>query len=305
MNTAISKPRVALFGLGLMGSGMARRLLGAGFPLAIYNRSAEKAAPLAADGAEVAATPGEAAAKADIVLSMVADDTASRAVWLGKQGALATVARGTVLVESSTLTVAWVNELAEAAAERGCELLDAPVTGTKSHAASGEMLFLVGGSARALEKARPVLAVLSRAIVHVGANGSGALLKLVNNFLCGVQTASWAEALALIERGGLDHGKAVEVLLNGAPGSPMLKTISARIAAANDYAPNFVLSLMAKDLRYALGEGQQRGLSMPTVTAALELFSAAEAAGLGGKDFAAVAEVFRQRVRGGDGASKG
>jgi len=136
---------------------------------------------------------------------MVADDNASRSMWLGELGALVGAARGTLLIESSTLAVGWVKELAAAAEARGCELLDAPVTGSKIHAPSGELSFLVGGSAAALEKARPVLAVMSRAIHHLGPTGSGALLKLINNFLCGVQAASLAEALAVIEP--LRHGK--------------------------------------------------------------------------------------------------
>lgn len=229
-----------MIGLGLMGSGMARRLLGAGFPLAVWNRNPERAKALAAEGAHVAATPRDAAARADVVLSMVADDAASRAVWLGDDGALAGATRGAVLVECSTLTVGWIGQLFREVAARGCELLDAPVTGSKPHAASGELVFLVGGSAAALETARPALAAMSRAILHVGASGRGALLKLVNNFMCGVQAASLAEALALIERSGLDRAKSLELLTTGAPGSPLVKTLSARMTA-RDYTPNFLL----------------------------------------------------------------
>src|SRR5256885_16142959 len=112
MNSKMTKPRVAFFGLGIMGSGMARRILGAGFPLTIYNRNAEKAAPFAADGAQIAATPRDAAANADVVVSMVADDDASRGLWLGENGALDGVAPGAVLIESSTLSVGWIGELA-------------------------------------------------------------------------------------------------------------------------------------------------------------------------------------------------
>ena len=272
-----SKPRVALIGLGLMGTGMARRLLGAGFPLTVYNRNPQRAAPLAEEGAHVAASPREAAARADVVLSMVSDDVAARAVWLGEQGALAGAARGTVLVDCSTVSVAWIEELSRAAAAAGCPLLDAPVTGSKPQAAAGELLFLVGGSADALEIARPALAVMSRAIVHVGATGAGALLKLVNNFLCGVQAASLAEAIALIEKAGLDRTKALEVLTTGAPGSPLVKTLAARMTA-RDYTPNFSLRLAAKDMNYAVGEGKRYGVTLSTVgwsaTACLRMGSA-------------------------------
>ena len=289
----MSKPRVALIGLGLMGSGMARRLLGAGFPLSVYNRNPERAAPLAAEGAHVAASPREAAARADVVLSMVADDAAARAVWLGEQGALAGAARGTVLVECSTVTVEWIEELARAAAAAGCELLDAPVTGSRTHAASGELSFLVGGPLAALETARPVLAAMSRAIVHVGATGRGALLKLVNNFLCGVQAASLAEALALIERSGLDRAKALEVLTNGAPGSPLVKTLAARMTA-RDYTPNFLLKLMAKDMSYAMREGGRHGVALTTAASALELYEQAIGDGRGDEDFSVVVEPLRK-----------
>jgi 3-hydroxyisobutyrate dehydrogenase len=289
----MSKPRVALIGLGLMGSGMARRLLGAGFPLSVYNRNPERAAPLAAEGAHAAASPREAAARADVVLTMVADDAAARAVWLGEQGALAGAARGTVLVECSTVSVEWIDELARAAAAAGCELLDAPVTGSRTHAASGELSFLVGGPLAALETARPVLAAMSRAIVHVGATGRGALLKLVNNFLCGVQAASLAEALALIERSGLDRAKALEVLTNGAPGSPLVKTLSARMTAS-DYTPNFLLTLMAKDLSYAMREGGRHGVALTTAASALELYEQAIGDGRGDEDFSVVVEPLRK-----------
>jgi 3-hydroxyisobutyrate dehydrogenase len=289
----MSRPRVALVGLGLMGSGMARRLLAAGFPLTVYNRSPERAAPLVAEGAHSAASPREAAARADVILSMVADDSASRAVWQGEHGALAGAARGSVLVESSTLTVGWIEELAREAATAGCELLDAPVTGSKVHAASGELCFLVGGSAAALEIARPVLSAMSRAVVHVGPTGRGALLKLVNNFLCGVQAASLAEALALIERSGLDRTKALEILTTGAPGSPLVKTLSGRMTAG-DYTPNFLLKLMAKDMAYALGEGRRYGLSLSTVASALGLYERSIASGRGDEDFSVVVETLRE-----------
>src|SRR5689334_9195016 len=126
----MTKPNIAFLGLGIMGTGMARRLLGAGFPLTVYNRSAERAAPLVAEGALGAATPAEAASQAEVVISMVADDNASRAIWLGENGALSGARPGTLLIEASTLTVGWIHELAVASTARGCELLDAPVTGS-------------------------------------------------------------------------------------------------------------------------------------------------------------------------------
>ena len=134
---------------------------------------------------------------------------------------------------------------------------------------------------------------MSKAIVHVGPTGSGALLKLINNFVCGVQVASLAEALAMIERSGLDRARALEILTAGAPGSPIVKTVAARMTAP-DFAPNFLLRLLAKDLGYAMAEGGKLSVDMLTAAAALEQFHRAIAAGHGNKDIAAVVQPFRK-----------
>ena len=279
--------RVAILGLGIMGSGMAHRLLSSGCEVTVYSRSPEKSKPFADAGAIVAASPAEAAARAQVVISMVSDDLASRAVWLGENGALAGAQRGSVLIESSTLTVHWVKELGSMAASRGCEFLDAPVTGTKPHAESGQLLFLVGGSADALDKARPVFSVLGRDVLYLGPTGSGALLKLVNNFMAAVQAVSFGEALALIQAGGLDQEKAVSILTEGVPGSPMVKRVAARVASG-DFTPHFFMRLMAKDVGYAIEEAKARGINLPTAAAALSVFQQSIQNGRGDEDFTAV-----------------
>jgi len=293
MSKTMSKPNVAILGLGIMGSGMASRLLSTGFPLTVYNRNRDKCIPFRDAGAFIAPSPREAASRAQIILSMVADDSASRAVWLGENGALNGVSPGSVLIESSTLSVGWVKELEAAGAQRGCEFLDAPVTGTKPHAASGELLFLVGGSADALDAARSVFSVLGRDAVHLGPTGSGALMKLINNFMCGVQAASFAEAVALIDAGGLDRGKAASILSAGAPGSGIVKRIADRVAT-NDFTPIFALRWMAKDLAYALDGASRNGVALQTASAALSVFEQAIAEGLGNEDFSAVTKSPRR-----------
>lgn len=283
----MSKPHVAFLGLGIMGTGMAGRLLSAGFPLTIYNRNQTKAAELAGTGAKLAKTPREAAANADVIISMVSDDVASREVWLGENGALPGARAGSHMIESSTLTVKWVLELAAEATQKSCAFLDAPVTGSKPQAAAGQLLFLVGGSADDLATVRPVLAVMGRDSIHLGPTGSGARLKLINNFLCGVQAASLAEAISMIDAGGLDPDKALAVLTAGAPGSPLIKTISARVAAG-DTDRNFILRLMAKDLGYARDEAQREGFTSEMASAALRVFTNAIDKGHGDEDFSAV-----------------
>jgi 3-hydroxyisobutyrate dehydrogenase len=286
----MSKPHVALLGLGTMGAGMAGRLLSAGFPLSVYNRNAGRAKPYAERGATVASSPREAASHAEIVISMVADDIASREIWLGPNGALSASKSGAVLIECSTLSVGWIKELASSASQVNCELLDAPVKGTKPHAESGQLLFLVGGSPKALDRVRPLLSVLGRDAIHLGPTGSGALMKLINNFLAAVQAVSFGEALSLIEAGGLDRAKATSILTEGAPGSPILKRVTERVASG-DFTPHFHLSLMAKDVTYAIEEGRRRQVNMQTAAAALTAFKQAVASGLGKKDFTAVVQV--------------
>jgi 3-hydroxyisobutyrate dehydrogenase len=292
----MGETKIALLGLGLMGSGMAGRLLEAGYPLTIWNRTPGKTQALADRGAKVANSPRQAVAGATVVISMLADVPVCRDVWLGRGEAILGTGPGTVLVESSTITVEWIEELDRAAKEHGCELVDAPVTGSKPQAVAGQLLFLAGGSSAALDSITPILKAMGRDVVHVGPVGSGARLKLINNFLSGSQVAALAEALSLIERSGLDAQKALGVLTEGAPGSPLVKLLSGRMMA-RQYEPNFLLRLMAKDLRYAVSEADHQGLDLDMGRAALRVFEHAISAGQGEDDMSAVVEQFRLQAQ--------
>jgi 3-hydroxyisobutyrate dehydrogenase len=289
--------QVAFLGTGVMGSRMARRLLGAKFAVAVWNRHRERAQPLADAGATIADSPADAAAHAAIVISMVADDAASLEAWTGPHGALTTIRPGSVLVESSTLSPPWILELAELAKKHQCTLVDAPVTGSKVHAETGQLLFLVGGEAEAIARIDPLLSVMGRGTVLLGPVGSGARMKLINNFMAGVQAASLGEALVLIERCGLSVETALSVLYDGAPGSPLVKTVGERMRA-RDYAVNFQLALMRKDLGYAIAEGERHRVALETVRAAHGALSQAKSTPWDDADFAAVAEVIRARSQG-------
>jgi 3-hydroxyisobutyrate dehydrogenase len=288
----MGKHSVALLGLGTMGAGMAANLLKAGFPLAVYNRSRAKAEAFSAQGGRVASTPADAVRGASVILSMLADDAASRAVWMGLDGALAAAEKDAVLVESSTVSPAWIAELDESARARELDFLDAPVTGSRAQAAAGQLSFLVGGSREALEAVRPVLEAMSKEILPLGPVGSGAKLKLINNFLCGVQIASLAEGIAWIERSGLDREQALAFLKCGAPGSPLLGNLSARMTS-KDYSVNFHLKLMSKDLQYAGEAAAESGVELTTAANARGLFERAVAMGYGDKDMSAVIEPLR------------
>jgi 3-hydroxyisobutyrate dehydrogenase len=277
-----------------MGSGMAANLLKAGFPLTVYNRTAAKAQPLVDAGARLASTPADAVQGASVVLSMLADDAASRNVWLGTGGALAAADTRAILIESSTVSPVWIAELADEASRRGLQFLDAPVTGSRMQAEAGQLSFLVGGSDTTLAAVTPVLQAMSKEILHLGPVGSGAKLKLINNFLCGVQIASLAQGLTWIERSGLDREKSLTFLKTGAPGSPVLGALSARMAAHN-YAVNFMLKLMAKDLLYAQNEAARCDVDLTTAQVARSLFEDAVAKGFGEVDMSAVIEPLRNK----------
>jgi 3-hydroxyisobutyrate dehydrogenase len=292
----MAKESVALLGLGTMGAGMAANLLKAGLPLSVYNRTRAKAAVFGAQGARVVGTAADAAKGATVILSMLADDAASREVWLGEHGALAAAASGAVLVECSTVSPAWIAELGAQAQAQGLELLDAPVTGSRVQAGSGQLLFLVGGTQAALAVATPVLQVMSKEIVHLGPSGSGAKMKLVNNFLCGVQVASLAEGIAWLERSGLNRELALDILKRGAPGSPLLANVSGRMAH-RDYTVNFLLKLMSKDLQYAHDAAAETGVRLTTAANARALFEQAAALGYGDQDMSSVVEPLRAQTQ--------
>ncbi len=284
--------RVAVIGLGLMGSGMAHNILRAGYALTVYNRTHERTVPLESAGAQVASTPRQAAESADIVISMVSDIAASRAVWLGPDGAMAGAAQGALLIESSTLTPEWVRELGQLAAERGAMFLDAPVSGSKTQAAAGDLVFFVGGDEKALQRARPILNAMGKTIYPMGPVGSGEAIKLINNLMAGVQIAAFAEGVVLAERLGLDIKKVMQVVTNGAPGSPIVKR-RAEMFEHREYPTNFALRLMHKDLTYALEQAVQETVPLPTTAAAREVYRLAMAHGLSDQDFAAVIQALR------------
>ena len=286
--------KVALLGLGIMGSGMASNLLKSGFALTVYNRTRERAEPFAAQGATVADTPRQAAQGADVVIAMVGDDDASRAVWLGDDGALAGVKAGATLIECSTLTPEWVRELAMQAVAKGCKFLDSPVTGSKAAAANGQLTLLVGGDAETLEAVRPVLEAVSSRIAHIGPTGAGATYKLINNMMAAVHIAALGEGLALAERAGLDIEALVPIINDSAINSLVVKGKLPRMVAHNYDDTDFALKWMHKDVRYALGLGSTFDVPLKTVQAAFDVIQAAREKGYDDMDFAATAEGVRK-----------
>jgi 3-hydroxyisobutyrate dehydrogenase-like beta-hydroxyacid dehydrogenase len=244
--------RIAFIGLGRMGHGMAGRYLDAGFTVAVWNRSKPKAEDLIARGARWASSPADAADGADAVVTMVADDEASRAVWLGKDGAASTAKAGTLAIECSTVSYQHALDLSHELRARGLIYIDSPVTGLPDAAASGKLTLLVGAEPADLELARPYLVPLSATIRHFGPVGTGTVYKLINNLMGAIQIAGIAEGLAIAEQAGLDMKLVLEAIETGVAASPQVLRHSKRMAARNFAGATFTAALRHKDAAYAV-----------------------------------------------------
>ena len=281
VSASASTPRVAFLGLGAMGQRMAARLLDAGLALTVWNRSPGPAEALAERGATVAATPADAARGATVVLSMLTDDEASGAVWIdGPDAALVGINPGAVLIESGTVSPAWVRRLAAAAVTRGASLIDAPVAGSRPQAEAGQLVFFVGGDEWAIEAARPVLAAMGPTLHSLGAIGRGAETKLLVNGLFAAQLAAMAEALAIAEAAGIDP-TALSALLATLPTTSPALANAARMMAAGDARPLFTIDLVAKDLGYLGAFAVEVARGGTTFATARAAFAAAQSRGDG------------------------
>lgn len=256
---------IAFLGLGRMGSAMAARLLAAGHRVHVYNRTRSRAEVLANQGAIMHVTPKAACAGVDAVVSMVADDAASRSLWLDAEGVFAAeLAPGTLAIECSTLSHDWVLELAEQAKRRQLRYIDAPVTGLPNMAAAGELTMLVGADPVHLEAAQPILSAFSKQTYHFGAIGTGTAYKLTINLLGAIQIASVAEGMAIAERAGLDLHTVADAIATGQAASPQVVRNARRIVEGN-HEENvlFTPSLRLKDVRYALQLATKLGVGAP------------------------------------------
>ncbi len=270
--------KVAFIGLGRMGHGMAGRYLDAGFELAVFNRSKAKAEDLIARGARWASSPADAADGADAIVTMVADDEASRNVWLGRDGAASSAKAGALAIECSTVSYQHALDLARELRARGLVYIDCPVTGLPDAAASGKLTLLVGAEPADLERARPFLVPLSTTIRHFGAAGSGTVYKLINNLMGAIQIAGIAEGLAIAEQAGLDMKLVLEAVETGVAASPQVIRHSRRMAARNFSGATFTAALRHKDAAYAVALAESLLSDVPIMgRAAVQAYARAKA----------------------------
>lgn len=289
---------IAFIGLGQMGAGMAGRLLAAGHLLQVYNRTPGRASSLAQLGARVFPTPAAACAGADAVISMVADDCASRAIWCGAGGVLTAALKPNALaIECSTLSHAWVLELAARARSCGLRYLDAPVTGLPDSAAAGTLTLLIGADLAALEGAREWLREFSQRIIHFGPVGSGTAYKLIVNLLGAVQIASVAESMAIAERAGLDLATVAAAIATGQAASPQVIRNSRRMVAGDHHQEVvFTPQLRLKDVQYALQLAGELGIGTPFGSVAEAAFQELCATPLRDSNESAIVEVARRQT---------
>ena len=289
---AAASERVAFLGLGIMGSRMARNLRAAGFDVIVWNRTRTRADEL---GDPIAETPRAAAEGAGIVITMVVDAPEVEAVLFGDDGAAGGLTEGALVVDMSTIAPSAVKAIAARLDERGIGFVDAPVTGSKPRAEDGTLTIMAGGSDEDFARAKPFFEAMGELIVHCGASGHGAMVKLLNNALAAINAAALAEAIDLAERYGLDTDRLLQVMGAGSAKSTMLD-LKARPMLDRSYEPLFKLEHMLKDVRHALAEAKALGQDFDLAADAEALYASADAAGYGEQDFAAVAEAVRNRT---------
>ena len=266
---------IAWIGTGIMGAPMARRLMRAGHRLRVYNRSAEKARALAAEGATVAADATEAARGAEAVFIMVSDTPDVEGVAARIEPALA---RGQLVIDMSTIAPEAERAIAARFAQIGADYLDAPVSGGETGAIEGTLAIMVGGDEAAFSRARPLFELLGKRITHMGPAGAGQTTKLANQIAVAVTLEAAAEALLFARQGGLDPAKVIEAIGAGAAGSWQLSNLGPKIIAG-DYRPGFFLKLMRKDLRLVAEAAHEQRLALPGLALMTSMFNAASALG--------------------------
>jgi 3-hydroxyisobutyrate dehydrogenase-like beta-hydroxyacid dehydrogenase len=285
--------RIGYVGLGVMGGGVARRLLEAGHDVTGYNRTTSKCEPLVAAGMRLAATPREAAEQSDVVFSMVTNTKALEAVTEGPDGILAGLGPGKVYVDMSTVSPRASRALAEKVAERGASMLDGPVSGSVITLEQGKLSVIVGGDAATFERVAPILRDIGPTVTHVGGNGQAVLMKVATNLSLAVQMLAFCEGVLLAEKGGISREDAVRVLTSSAIASPMVQYRGPFVLEMPEEAW-FDCNMMQKDMVLALDLGRELDVPLPSTAAADQILTAARGMGLDHHDFAVMFDVLAQ-----------
>lgn len=272
--------RVGFIGLGIMGQGMARNLLKAGFELQVWNRTASRADDLVAEGAKLAESPAQVAANSDIIIICVSDTPDVEAVVLGDDGVIHGAQAGSLVIDCSTISPQVTREIAAKLAEKEIHMLDAPISGGSEGAAKGTLSIMVGGDEAQFERARGVFEAMGQTITHIGEVGAGQTVKLVNQVLVVGNCLAMCEALLLAQAGGVDLKKTFDAISKGAAGSWMFTNRAPQIIE-RDWRPGFMVSLQQKDLRLVLDAADELGVPLVGTAMIFNLYRTLEKMDLG------------------------
>ncbi|MDO8863779.1 NAD(P)-dependent oxidoreductase [Haliea sp. E1-2-M8] len=289
----MSKTKIGFIGLGTMGIVMARRLMDAGYPLTVWNRTKASGEPLITEGATWADSPGEVAAISDVVFTIVSDAAASEAVICGPGGILEGAAPGLIVIDSASIAPEASRAHAERARSKDVYILDAPVSGGPKVAEKGALGIMVGGSKEAFDTCEPILKELGSMVLYAGDSGNGTTLKVIANLVMGVAIQASAEALVLAAKAGIDPQVVIDItsLPGTGPQTGAMATRGPRMISRSFFPPHFSANNMYKDLSGAMHLAEQLGVSLPTVSAARELLRAVIAQGKGKHDSSEVVTI--------------
>ena len=273
--------KIGFIGLGIMGRGMTHNLLKAGHSVTVWNRTPARMDEFVTAGAKTAASPAEVAATCDLVLVCVSDTPDVENVLFGENGVSAGVQKDALVIDHSTISPKKTVEFAQRINAQGAAYLDAPVSGGSEGAKNGTLSIMIGGEAADVERAMPVLQAYGKTITHVGAQGAGQMVKLVNQILVVVNQLAASEALLFAQSGGLDLAKTIDAVKGGAAGSWMLANRGPQMIV-RDFRPGFTIDLQQKDLRLVLESADEMGVPLLATSLVFQLYRTLQAQGLGG-----------------------
>ncbi len=288
--------RIGFIGLGIMGKPMAGHLVKAGYEVTVWNRTASKTREIAKAGARLGASPKDVASRSDVTITMVADTPDVRQVILGAEGVIEGVRRGAVVVDMSTVSPIATREIAGILAEKGVEMLDAPVSGGEKGAIEATLSIMVGGKPEVFERVLPVFQAMGKNIVHIGGNGAGQVTKVANQLVLAMTLVGVAEALTLARKAGVDPAKVRAALLGGFAQSRVLELHGQRMLDSN-WEPGFRTRLYHKDLGIVTETARALGMPLFGGTLAAQLYQIAMSRGLGELDYSVLGRVVAELGR--------
>ena len=288
--------KTGFIGLGIMGKPMARNLLKAGYKLVVYDVNAEAVRELAAAGAETAASPKEVARQCDIIVTMLPNSPHVKAVALGPNGIIEGVRAGMILVDMSSIAPLAAQEVAKSLAEKGVEMLDAPVSGGEPKAIEGTLSIMVGGKKEIFERCKEMLGKMGTSVVLCGAIGAGNTTKLANQIIVALNIAAMSEALVLGAKAGVNPETIYQAIRGGLAGSTVLDAKAPMVLSGN-FKPGFRIELHIKDLANALETGHEVGVPLPLTSQIMEIMQALKVDGKAGNDHGGIIQFYEKLAR--------